>query len=172
MIPVQETLEKLNYLRQHANRYAVFGARPEMGYGHDYILRPVAQESEVVAFERAMGVRIPEDFRDFILQVCNGGPGPGYGMSGLPIRVKKVNDNFQMKAFDPNDAAMDGCLELSNQGCGIYDYLVIHGDPAYYGKVVSENGFGEVFIGPNFWEYYSDWLEDALLVLVGKGRGF
>lgn len=47
---------------------------------HQYALRPVLTDLRIAELEAAAGVRLPDDYRDFLLEVGDGGAGPGYGL--------------------------------------------------------------------------------------------
>ncbi|MFD6434935.1 SMI1/KNR4 family protein [Streptomyces venezuelae] len=66
-------------LRDAPNRRAVFGAYFKER-GHRFELRPVLTEEQVAAVERQRGVRFPEEYRSFLLEVGAGGAGPDYGL--------------------------------------------------------------------------------------------
>lgn len=53
------------------------------GSRHEGRLNPVLSEEEVAAFERRHRVTLPEEYRAFLLEVGNGGLGPGDGLSSL-----------------------------------------------------------------------------------------
>ncbi|WP_150186015.1 SMI1/KNR4 family protein [Streptomyces venezuelae] len=71
--------ERVLALRDAPNRRAVFGAYFKQS-GHEFELRPVLTEEQVAAVERQGGVRFPEEYRTFLLEVGAGGAGPDYGL--------------------------------------------------------------------------------------------
>jgi hypothetical protein len=56
----------------------LFGAN-----AHEFRLLPVLTEGELVLFETKHEIRLPHDYRDFLLQVGRGGAGPCYGLFEL-----------------------------------------------------------------------------------------
>jgi hypothetical protein len=69
---------KLDRLRERDCDLAVFGAS-----AHRYVLHPVLSERQVAAFERKWKLALPEDYRQFLTEVGNGGAGPCYGVFKL-----------------------------------------------------------------------------------------
>jgi hypothetical protein len=65
-------------LRQRDSAFELFGA-----LGHRYQLNPRLSELEVAEFEERHGIRLPEAYRHFVLNVGDGGAGPYYGVFKL-----------------------------------------------------------------------------------------
>lgn len=61
--------------------------------GHRFELHPVLSPTELAEVEREAGVRLPEDYRTFLLEVGSGGAGPGYGLE----RVERTVDGWQWR---------------------------------------------------------------------------
>ncbi len=59
--------------------FQVFGAE-----SHQYQLNSCLEEAEIQAFESKYNIRLPCEYRSFLLEVGNGGVGPGYGLYRLP----------------------------------------------------------------------------------------
>lgn len=114
---------------------------------HRYQLNPCLTEDEVQAFERRSNVILPDDYRQFLLQVGNGGAGPGCGMLkfvwkdwGEAIAIGKSYENGTF----PNQIPVYFLLEkeeltggitlpLADYGCGMTAQLVVTGKR--WGKV-------------------------------------
>jgi hypothetical protein len=83
-------MESLAYLRR------ALPPRPGV-----FELNPVISEDRVEAFERGLSIHLPSEYRDFLIDIGNGGAGPCYGVfslgtvdDGFEIRDWKVNDNI------------------------------------------------------------------------------
>lgn len=74
----QRILSGLGELRRLDKRLNLFGAD-----GHKYHLNPPLSEQALQQFEAQHHVRLPDDYRLFLLEVGNGGAGPSYGIHPL-----------------------------------------------------------------------------------------
>lgn len=68
-------VEKLQALRQADPKWQIFGA-----YQHQYRFGPTLSSKELAELEERYAIRLPEDYRAFLMQIGNGGCGPGYGL--------------------------------------------------------------------------------------------
>lgn len=154
---------------------------------HRFELAAPATEDEVAAFEAARRVRLPEDYRAFLLHAGNGGAGPFYGL--LPLakwddaRYEPIDDLDQPCPLHPEtlppgddwlevllpgeDEAMDralrGTLSLDTQGCTYYSQLVVTG-PARGRVVYVDLDAQRPYFPENtgFLDWYERWLDELL----------
>jgi SMI1 / KNR4 family (SUKH-1) len=80
MTKVLQLKNKLIQLALLDTTFEIFGSD-----SHQYQLNPCLQEEEIEEFEAKYNIKLPSDYRDFLLEVANGGAGPGYGLYALPI---------------------------------------------------------------------------------------
>lgn len=73
---IKRILSKLEEVRK--KNLSCFGSEK-----HGFRMNPKLTESEITDFEKKHGVRLPEDYRQFLLKVGNGGAGPYYGIQPL-----------------------------------------------------------------------------------------
>ncbi|GAA1233056.1 hypothetical protein GCM10009665_24200 [Kitasatospora nipponensis] len=71
--------ERVHSLGSSAAGASVFGF-----LGHRFSLDEPLTSAEMAGLERQIGVTLPEEYRDFLLQVGAGGAGPAYGV--FPVR--------------------------------------------------------------------------------------
>jgi hypothetical protein len=85
---VKESLARLRFLRP-----------PQSGLDHGFEMNPVIAEDRVEAFEQRYSIRLPSEYRDFLVQIGNGGAGPCYGVFALGT----VDDGFAVREWSVND---------------------------------------------------------------------
>ncbi|WP_097322225.1 SMI1/KNR4 family protein [Paractinoplanes atraurantiacus] len=176
--------EKLDAAARMPGEPAMFGAG-----AHGFRLGPPLPESDVAAFEREHGVRLPEDYRAFITTIGNGGPGrwggagPYYGLHPLhewdlglwnettpavlatPFPVEPGHVLGSWVVAD-DEEPYPGTVALSDQGCGLMSLLVVTGPGR--GRIVN-TGDGpqppHFTADEGFLAWYERWLD---AVLAGK----
>lgn len=156
---------------------------------HQFRLGPPLAEAEVAAFERAHGVRLPEDYRRFLLEVGHGGAGPYYGLYRLDQwddLVGAVMDalppGYLAAPFPGTDATIregacaiedvperasrgfyQGTLSLGTQGCSYGFQLVVSGPWA--GRILYVDADGQppyLVREPSFLAWYERWLDELI----------
>lgn len=75
---VKRILKLLEQAKSKDSDQEVFGAG-----SHQYKLSAPASEDRVRKFEDQYGIRLPEECRNFLMLIGNGGAGPYYGIYGL-----------------------------------------------------------------------------------------
>lgn len=68
-------------------------------YSHKYKLSAPASEETIQKFEEQEGIRLPEEYRDFLLFVGNGGAGPYYGLYGVEVEKKELHDSHGSRLY-------------------------------------------------------------------------
>src|SRR5262245_20729612 len=85
--------KKLDELARKDIGFQIFGAS-----SHRYQNKGRLYEHEVKSFEKTYNIHLPPDYREFILQIGNGGAGPFYGLESLAdglyedLHYKRKND--------------------------------------------------------------------------------
>lgn len=64
-------IEKLNELRGLDNSFKAFGSKK-----HKYIMSEVVSLAETESFENQYKIKLPSDYREFLIRVGNGGGRP------------------------------------------------------------------------------------------------
>lgn len=169
---------------------------------HQYKLSPPASEETIQTFEEQEGIRLPEEYRDFLLFVGNGGAGPYYGLYGVKIQEKKFRGSHASRLYrvqeepviypkmsdeDWNRVAdlegrrkgeevepYVGVLPIGSQGCTLMTGIMLAGP--YRGQVVY---YDEDFCGPPFFvrekgflAWYERWLREVIAGYNDEEVGF
>lgn len=152
----------------------VFGAERRLsGWGHGYRFNNPLKADHVSEFEIRHGIQLPEDYREFILTVGDGGAGPNYGIKTLAesSRYSHLSVPFPWKAelTLSGDAEYDlwetypGVLVSSERGCAYYDVLIVNGDA--HGQIWSDFTAGDCPFSPthdSFSDWYFDWAQRCI----------
>jgi hypothetical protein len=184
---ITRILDKLEQVRQRG--LACFGSEK-----HQFQLNPPLPEQAVAEFERRAGVRLPEDYRCFLLEAGNGGAGPYYGLLPLerwddaesgeppsrlalpcPLRPDMPEGVGWTQALNCEaDELFQGTLALVEQGCTYCSLLVVSGE--YRGRVINvdlERHTAPYFVhNPGFLSWYERWLDELLWGYEGSWFGF
>jgi len=161
---------------------------------HGFRLNPPLSEAEVATFEEEQGIRLPEDYRQFLTQAGNGGAGPYFGLLPLekwddavleeapdylarpsPLRPDQPEDTPWEEALGCTwEELFQGTLALVHQGCAYYALLVVSG--VYRGRVVYVSldcGGTPYFVHhADFLSWYKRWLDELLWGYEGQWFGF
>lgn len=90
----REILASLAKLQRCDAAQSIFGAG-----GHGYLLHPPVTEERVAKFESIHQIRLPDDYRNFLIHVGNGGTGPFYGF----FKLQEMDDGHSMKEWTQGD---------------------------------------------------------------------
>ncbi|MCC5607233.1 SMI1/KNR4 family protein [Nostoc sp. CHAB 5834] len=217
-------MDKVLQLKKNLTQLAILDATFEVfgSESHQYQFKPCLSDKDIQVFESRYNITLPSEYRNFLLEIGNGGAGPGYGLSGLsgiesedviPEKLYSKNYKILSKPFTLTKAWNDldlitknnsdfvtnnnnyfdnkfiqGTLNITNYGCGIYAMLIVTGEQS--GKIwiddrTNDNGiypaclsFCHAFhdINPDdsypnsnneeqplsFYEWYEDWLNRSL----------
>ena len=139
---------KLNLLQELDAGFSVFGAD-----SHRYKMNSPLTEAEITSFETKNNLRLPEEYREYLTQIANGGAGPFYGLMALeengrgktspaePFPLTGDQPVFLLELYEEHEEPDEiiekvyeetqrGVSYLSHEGCGMYSVLVING-PEY-----------------------------------------
>ncbi|GAA3010687.1 SMI1 / KNR4 family (SUKH-1) [Actinokineospora diospyrosa] len=156
---------------KHMDGYVTFGAER-----HQFECQPL-QHEQVIALEQAMGVRLPEQFREFLSSIGTGA-GPYYGIEPYETLLECArpacarpfpwaeDDTFWLDEFSESDP--DGCLPIVSYGCGTIVALITAG--AHRGRVVYLGLDFACVPGPDFLTFYDKWLNESLAELESGER--
>jgi hypothetical protein len=88
---IRDGLERLRTAKRQPN---VFGAE-----SHGFKLHPPLSESTVGKFEAKYRIRLPEEYRGFLINLGNGGAGPFYGL----FKLGEMDDCHDFQKWEEGD---------------------------------------------------------------------
>ncbi|MBM7774249.1 hypothetical protein JOD54_004453 [Actinokineospora baliensis] len=150
----------------HLDGYETFGA------SHHRFQRQPLQRKQIRALEKAMGVRLPDEFRLF-LKWLGTGAGPYYGIRPFDELLEAASpacarpfpwteaDTFWLDEDRETDP--DGCLPIITYGCGDEIVLVTAGQ--HRGRVVHLGLDFDCVPGLDFLTFYDVWVIESLTAL-------
>lgn len=171
-------------------------------YSHKYKLSAPASEETIQEFEEHEGIRLPEEYRDFLMFVGNGGAGPYYGLYRVETEKKELHDSHGARLYcvreepviypgmsdedwsrvaDPEGRRKGeeghpyvGLLPIGSQGCTLMTGLMLAGP--YRGQVVyyDEDFCGQPFFvrEKGFLKWYERWLREVIAGYQDEEIGF
>ncbi|WP_435007559.1 SMI1/KNR4 family protein [Tundrisphaera lichenicola] len=148
-------------------------------------LNPTLSQVEVEDFESRHGIRLPDAYRTYLLELGNGGDGPTeYGVPRLGevaddmnreeaelwTSLPKVREDFPFTKRwiweadeETEEGASDdiplGSLYIGNDGCGMYWHLIINGPARGQVWLFDENGIAPTIPPRDFLQWYEDGLD-------------
>jgi hypothetical protein len=182
---------KLHEVQEQARR-GTLRARVPCGTDHQYRLNPKLDEEAVAAFERRHGIRLPEDYRAFLVHFGDGGAGPYCGV--LPLeqwhecvgdvvaRVPRPLKGYlaSLSPLSPNQPQplqsewqadlklyewhpYQGGIAVGHQGSTYYTLLIVAGEARGRIAYVDTAGEPPYFVrNLDFLGWYERWLEETL----------
>jgi hypothetical protein len=129
---------------------------------HRYHLRAALTEARLLEIEMTAQIRLPEDYRDFLLEIGDGIAGPYYGLFPLdhPTQLSQLGGSCELGAgAEPAASTLwQGVVALCHLGCGYIAYLIVEGSRR--GQIwLDASAVGAVaLIAPHFIAFYSAWL--------------
>ncbi|AUB37733.1 Flp pilus assembly protein TadD, containings TPR repeats [Nostoc flagelliforme CCNUN1] len=78
-------MDKVLQLKKNLTQLAILDATFEVfgSESHQYQFKPCLSNKDIQVFESRYNITLPSEYRNFLLEIGNGGAGPGYGLSGL-----------------------------------------------------------------------------------------
>lgn len=109
---------------------------------HLFELNPPLSLERIVGFERGHGIRLPADYRSFLLKVGNGGAGPFYGL--FPLGFMDGSSGLTVTAWHERDGLVGSLKEPFphdgpwNDTVGLPSAELAERDPAKYERLMGE----------------------------------
>ncbi|MCC5615948.1 SMI1/KNR4 family protein [Nostoc sp. CHAB 5836] len=148
MNKVLQLKKKLTQLALLDATFEVFGSE-----SHQYQFKRCLSNKDIQVFESRYNIRLPSEYRNFLLEIGNGGAGPGYGLSGLSgiededvIPEKLCQENYEIlsKPFPLTQAWNDLDLIVKNNTA-----FVTNRNSYFDDKFIQFRANSPVFVIPN-----------------------
>lgn len=126
--------QKLAALREADRGWTLFGAEQ-----HKYVLESALGEDEISRIEKSYGIRLPEGYRQFLLEIGDGGAGPYHGLRKLTDALR-FSGVAKDKTILSKPFPLDKPLDIFEECAGVPtwdDYFRrIETDDDYYDEVL------------------------------------
>lgn len=168
--PIDELKKQLEEAKREDQELKQFGAKT-----HKYSVNPTIALETIEQFENKIGVSLPEEYRDFLLYVGNGGAGPFYGMFCLEqvehwLQWELEPDRPPLLCPEQSNESLDqeednwrrGCIPIGSQGDTYFTGLMLTGENR--GHIVYIEYEGSWIFFPkesNFLCWYQRWLKEV-----------
>ncbi len=83
-------------------------------YKINYVMAETATEEELKKFEDEHKIKLPEDYREFLLKIGNGGAGPFYGLFSLQDGTERADEDSSQEG-DQITNALEKDFPISNK---------------------------------------------------------
>jgi hypothetical protein len=143
--------DAIAHLATHDPACKRFGARH-----HRYRVGPPIAPARLDELERDLEIRLPDEYREHVLAISDGGAGPYHGLMPLdhPIQLAAARGTF-----GPG-APYQGVVGLTHLGCGYVAFLVVRGE--HRGQVWLDargSGDGVFRIDDDFRAFVLEWID-------------
>lgn len=75
---IERIKSKFHHLKQLDRNFVVFGSEK-----HRYVFNQTKSEKELTEFEKNNGIKLPTEYKEFLMQIGDGGAGPYYGLEPI-----------------------------------------------------------------------------------------
>ena len=83
MLDIPKIEAVLRQARRWDMDFPLFGS-----HSHAHLFRPPLPEEDAAAWEDLMELRLPQDYRQYLAHLGNGGAGPAYGLAPFPCPMR------------------------------------------------------------------------------------
>jgi hypothetical protein len=163
--------QKLKQLIAKDVNFKTFGSK-EPWNGHEYNLHPCIRLNKLADIERSAKIKLPEEYKEYITLIADGGAGPYYGLyclnEGIDKQASYFDENeqnletfFQSFPYNNEDviSKIDSNTTILDDGEALFRrehptpgiiFLAEYGCGGYYVLVINGEQYGKV------WFFHSD----------------